>query len=69
MNSSWSFTIKNVFFFFFYSFSYWSLGEPNNYEGRQEDCVELLNRVDKKGWNDLFCEIRNFYMCEKRIFP
>uniref|UniRef100_A0A674NK99 C-type lectin domain-containing protein n=1 Tax=Takifugu rubripes TaxID=31033 RepID=A0A674NK99_TAKRU len=49
--------------------SYWSLGEPNNYEGRQEQCVEQIDREDKKGWNDLVCEFSNFYMCEKRIFP
>uniref|UniRef100_A0A3B5KEF3 C-type lectin domain-containing protein n=1 Tax=Takifugu rubripes TaxID=31033 RepID=A0A3B5KEF3_TAKRU len=49
--------------------SYWSLGEPNNYEGRQEQCVEQVDREDKKGWNDLVCEFSNFYMCEKRIFP
>eukprot|EP00066_Takifugu_rubripes_P009689 XP_003976883.1 PREDICTED: CD209 antigen-like protein A [Takifugu rubripes] len=48
--------------------SYWSLGEPNNYEGNQEQCVEQIERVNK-GWNDLVCEHRNFYMCEKRIFP
>uniref|UniRef100_A0A674PGL0 C-type lectin domain-containing protein n=1 Tax=Takifugu rubripes TaxID=31033 RepID=A0A674PGL0_TAKRU len=49
--------------------AYWSLGEPNNYEGRQEQCVEQIDREDKKGWNDLVCEFSNFYMCEKRIFP
>uniref|UniRef100_A0A674N8G1 C-type lectin domain-containing protein n=1 Tax=Takifugu rubripes TaxID=31033 RepID=A0A674N8G1_TAKRU len=48
--------------------SYWSLGEPNNYKGNQEQCVEQIERQNK-GWNDLVCESRNFYMCEKRIFP
>uniref|UniRef100_A0A674MVB9 C-type lectin domain-containing protein n=1 Tax=Takifugu rubripes TaxID=31033 RepID=A0A674MVB9_TAKRU len=46
-----------------------SLGEPNNHKGNQEDCAEHLDRDGKKGWNDLVCELRNFYMCEKRIFP
>lgn len=54
---------------FFYSFSYWILGEPNNYEGQQEDCVEHSTRDGRIGWNDLICEMKNFFMCEKRIFP
>lgn len=61
--------LKMYPFFFFTLFSYWILGEPNNYEGKQEDCVEHSTRDGRKGWNDLICEMKNFFMCEKRIFP
>lgn len=48
-------------------FSYWIPGEPNNYNGMEEDCAELVSEVGRKGWNDLNCESRNFFLCEKMI--
>ncbi|TKS68902.1 C-type lectin domain family 4 member M CD209 antigen-like protein 1 [Collichthys lucidus] len=36
---------------FRFGFSFWRSGEPNNYRGRNEDCVELANN-----WNDVECE-------------
>ena len=35
------------------SYTKWDQGEPNNWEGRQEDCVEFLGTGD---WNDELCE-------------
>uniref|UniRef100_A0A3Q3X743 C-type lectin domain-containing protein n=1 Tax=Mola mola TaxID=94237 RepID=A0A3Q3X743_MOLML len=47
--------------------SYWKPGEPNNYNGINEDCVELQSRSLKKHWNDLFCGHSLFWICEKKI--
>lgn len=54
---------KDDYFFF----SYWIPGEPNNYEGKEENCAELTNEVGRKGWNDLDCQKKNFFLCEKMI--
>ena len=35
------------------SYTKWDQGEPNNWEGRQEDCVEFLGTGD---WNDELCK-------------
>ncbi|CAG06106.1 unnamed protein product [Tetraodon nigroviridis] len=47
--------------------SYWIQGEPNNYHGIEEDCVELVSEVGREGWNDLNCSSKNFFLCEKKI--
>ncbi|XP_042288937.1 C-type lectin domain family 4 member F-like [Thunnus maccoyii] len=47
--------------------SFWHSGEPNNYLGQNEDCVETRFR-DKNSWNDVICGDRNSWICEKRMF-
>ncbi|XP_019113504.2 CD209 antigen-like protein E isoform X2 [Larimichthys crocea] len=42
--------------------SFWRSGEPNNYRGGNEDCVELT--LD---WNDVECEQKKLWMCEKKM--
>uniref|UniRef100_A0A8C4HRM7 C-type lectin domain-containing protein n=1 Tax=Dicentrarchus labrax TaxID=13489 RepID=A0A8C4HRM7_DICLA len=46
--------------------SFWRSGEPNNYYGRNEDCVEITNNG---GWNDLVCENEINWICEKKMAP
>ena len=41
----------------------WSPGEPNNHEGRAEDC--LMAWANGR-WNDGQCGNRRFYICERR---
>ena len=42
-------------------FTYWGSNEPNNHQGRREDCVHTW----KSGvWNDNFCYIRKPFMCK-----
>lgn len=48
-------------------FSHWMPEEPNNYLGKNEDCVEFAFRDPRKGWNDLPCDGQNFWICEKMI--
>ncbi|XP_063953416.1 macrophage mannose receptor 1-like isoform X1 [Lytechinus pictus] len=33
-------------------YTYWNIGEPNNYNGNNEDCVEMFNNG---AWNDIDC--------------
>ncbi|XP_034715636.1 CD209 antigen-like protein E isoform X2 [Etheostoma cragini] len=47
--------------------SYWNPGEPNDYEGKNEDCVEIRTHDWENNWNDLPCGHQNFWICEKRI--
>ncbi|XP_041789790.1 CD209 antigen-like protein E [Chelmon rostratus] len=47
--------------------SYWTPGEPNSYEGQNEDCVELKSHDMINSWNDKPCEGQNFWICEKMI--
>lgn len=51
----------------FFGFSYWTPGEPNSYEGQNEDCVELKSHDMINSWNDKPCEGQNFWICEKMI--
>ncbi|KAM3624506.1 uncharacterized protein V6R79_024331 [Siganus canaliculatus] len=44
--------------------SYWHPGEPNSYEGKDEDCVELTYHEENR-WNDKPCEEQCFWICEK----
>ncbi|XP_008578250.1 PREDICTED: C-type lectin domain family 4 member G-like [Galeopterus variegatus] len=45
------------------SHSRWSLGEPNDAQGR-EDCVMLL---PSGLWNDTPCDEKTFWICKKRL--
>ncbi|XP_028460471.1 CD209 antigen-like protein E isoform X2 [Perca flavescens] len=47
--------------------SYWSPGEPNGFEGKDEDCVETRFLDMENSWNDIPCTDQNFWICEKMI--
>ncbi|XP_049426113.1 CD209 antigen-like protein E [Epinephelus fuscoguttatus] len=42
--------------------SYWKPGEPNDFLGNTEDCVEM-----EDSWNDIPCKNQNFWICEKMM--
>ncbi|XP_033624558.1 macrophage mannose receptor 1-like [Asterias rubens] len=44
------------------TFTQWAINEPNNYEGKNEDCVEIYTDGT---WNDQDCEDRNHYICKQ----
>ncbi|XP_073453315.1 pulmonary surfactant-associated protein D-like [Aquarana catesbeiana] len=43
------------------SYTNWKENEPNNYQGIQENCVELQNTGK---WNDIVCEAKRLIICE-----
>ncbi|XP_040177000.1 pulmonary surfactant-associated protein D-like [Rana temporaria] len=43
------------------SYQNWDSGEPNNYRGINEDCVEMR---ESGGWNDYPCESQKLVICE-----
>ncbi|XP_077330010.1 C-type lectin domain family 4 member E-like [Lithobates pipiens] len=43
---------------------FWLEGEPNNYNGKEEDCVHLRYG---KGLNDIPCDTTYPYICEKKL--
>ncbi|XP_061685206.1 CD209 antigen-like protein A [Syngnathoides biaculeatus] len=46
--------------------SYWTPGEPNNFENAMEDCVQTgLNDINS--WNDVVCREPHFWICEKVV--
>ena len=48
-------------------FTDWYVREPNNL-GYTEDCVQMKKRQYGKTeykWNDVSCEVSNYYICEK----
>ncbi|XP_061565629.1 C-type lectin domain family 17, member A-like [Cololabis saira] len=47
--------------------SYWGPNEPNGYEGKTEECVELRLYDNKNRWNDIPCADQNFWICEKSV--
>uniref|UniRef100_A0A3Q0RFC5 C-type lectin domain-containing protein n=1 Tax=Amphilophus citrinellus TaxID=61819 RepID=A0A3Q0RFC5_AMPCI len=49
------------------SFRYWHTGEPNNYNGLEEDCGEIKLVEDENKWNDIECNTENFWICEKMV--
>ncbi|XP_068583571.1 CD209 antigen-like protein A [Cebidichthys violaceus] len=47
--------------------SYWGPGEPNDFEGKIEECVEIKFHEMENTWNDASCGDQNFWICEKMI--
>ncbi|XP_044045922.1 CD209 antigen-like protein A [Siniperca chuatsi] len=47
--------------------SYWGYGEPNGFEGKNEDCVETNFYDTVNSWNDQPCEDQDFWICEKMV--
>ncbi|XP_032064700.1 hepatic lectin-like [Thamnophis elegans] len=43
-------------------FQNWKRGEPNTYQGREEDCAQVWLNGE---WNDYICSSESFYVCEK----
>ncbi|ETE68952.1 hypothetical protein L345_05251, partial [Ophiophagus hannah] len=43
-------------------FQNWKEGEPNTYQGREEDCGQVWVNGE---WNDYICSSDSFYVCEK----
>uniref|UniRef100_A0A3B3ZU32 C-type lectin domain-containing protein n=1 Tax=Periophthalmus magnuspinnatus TaxID=409849 RepID=A0A3B3ZU32_9GOBI len=44
---------------------FWGNGQPNSYDGRNQDCVEFWHRATGHGeWNDESCKIEQFWICE-----
>uniref|UniRef100_A0AAQ4QDI8 C-type lectin domain-containing protein n=1 Tax=Gasterosteus aculeatus aculeatus TaxID=481459 RepID=A0AAQ4QDI8_GASAC len=46
---------------------YWTTGEPNSYQGSNEDCGEIRFYEEQHNWNDLECSYKNFWICEKAL--
>ncbi|XP_067440270.1 CD209 antigen-like isoform X1 [Thunnus thynnus] len=45
--------------------TFWGSGQPNSYNGRDQDCVEFWHRATKQGdWNDENCNIAQNWICE-----
>ncbi|KAJ0033373.1 hypothetical protein NQD34_000480 [Periophthalmus magnuspinnatus] len=45
--------------------TFWGNGQPNSYDGRNQDCVEFWHRATGHGeWNDESCKIEQFWICE-----
>uniref|UniRef100_A0A8C6SYP2 C-type lectin domain-containing protein n=1 Tax=Neogobius melanostomus TaxID=47308 RepID=A0A8C6SYP2_9GOBI len=45
--------------------TFWGSGQPNSYEGRNQDCVEFWHRAKGNGeWNDESCKIEQYWICE-----
>ncbi|XP_025027604.1 hepatic lectin-like [Python bivittatus] len=45
-------------------FKNWKVGEPNTYQGREEDCAQVWISGE---WNDFICTSDSFYVCEKPL--
>ncbi|XP_016417095.1 C-type lectin lectoxin-Thr1-like [Sinocyclocheilus rhinocerous] len=44
---------------------FWARGEPNNYQGRNEDCIELMpSDLILNNWNDCSCSEKKKGICE-----
>ncbi|XP_033985758.1 C-type lectin domain family 4 member F-like [Trematomus bernacchii] len=44
---------------------FWHSGEPNNYQNKNEDCVNINHY--QNSWNDEVCENEYFWICEKKM--
>ncbi|XP_072319567.1 uncharacterized protein [Eucyclogobius newberryi] len=45
--------------------TFWGNGQPNSYDGRNQDCVEFWHRATGEGeWNDESCKIEQYWICE-----
>uniref|UniRef100_A0A3B5KZ22 C-type lectin domain-containing protein n=1 Tax=Xiphophorus couchianus TaxID=32473 RepID=A0A3B5KZ22_9TELE len=49
--------------------SYWGPGEPNGFEGKIENCVEIRFFELENSWNDIPCGDENYWICEKEVAP
>ncbi|XP_032420207.1 CD209 antigen-like protein E isoform X2 [Xiphophorus hellerii] len=49
--------------------SYWGPGEPNGFEGKMENCVEIRFFELENSWNDIPCGDENYWICEKEVAP
>ncbi|XP_018520435.2 CD209 antigen-like protein E [Lates calcarifer] len=47
--------------------SYWATGEPNSYQGRDEDCGEIRFYGSENSWNDASCTSQKYWICEKTV--
>ncbi|XP_049428848.1 CD209 antigen-like isoform X1 [Epinephelus fuscoguttatus] len=45
--------------------AFWDKGQPNSYDGRNQDCVEFWHRATGTGaWNDENCDLEQNFICE-----
>ncbi|XP_029921174.1 C-type lectin domain family 10 member A-like [Myripristis murdjan] len=46
--------------------TYWASGQPNSYNGKDQDCGEFTHRTGRFGdWNDEICDRSQEWICEK----
>ena len=45
-------------------YSGWGVGEPNNWNGVAEDCVNIRTDHGAPFWSDAPCSFRNYFICE-----
>ncbi|XP_042565677.1 CD209 antigen-like [Clupea harengus] len=48
---------------------YWAEGEPNDYQGEEENCLEIRGDLKDplRTWNDSICSMEKIYICEKAM--
>ncbi|XP_035993549.1 C-type lectin domain family 4 member M-like [Fundulus heteroclitus] len=46
--------------------SYWRPGEPNSIKGL-EDCGEIGSSGSENNWNDISCNFKNYWICERKL--
>ncbi|XP_059180157.1 CD209 antigen-like protein D [Centropristis striata] len=46
---------------------FWASGEPNSYQGQNEDCALTNAYDDKNSWNDVVCDNKYLWTCEKKM--
>lgn len=48
--------------------TFWASGQPNSYNGRDQDCVEFWHRATRQGeWNDENCNLEQNWICEMSV--
>uniref|UniRef100_A0A673A532 C-type lectin domain-containing protein n=1 Tax=Sphaeramia orbicularis TaxID=375764 RepID=A0A673A532_9TELE len=45
--------------------TFWGPGQPNSYNGTNQDCGELVENSLMGQWNDEDCSAENIWICEK----